>query len=694
MMTLFKCVCSSISLLFVLIPDCSWSQGKAGQVAEYLRWGVGGRALGLGRAFTSVADDASAVYWNPAGMSSLAQRGGTMMFMHVGLQQGASLNYIGGALPLRLFFVKNTGKSAIINAIEDLKIGGGFLWHSLGSFDFYDAEARPLQEANTTIGESALLVSISYPLSRLGLSRSEQGVWWRELASQVELGFTSKFLHQNLFGQRGSARSYDLGLRYSHSSGLLNLGITLKDFNSPEFAYKTKLKGDRLPAHAIAGISLIPPFDLLRGLLFSFDYLISPPANREPESHFGMEYDFSVLNNEYPITLRLGTNSSQDRFTVGLQFSPEGLFDQDWLPSGDWTYSDSRSGLDAAGLQYSFSIDRNPFTARYWYLSGEKYLSDVNEMETEKIQQIERNMVNACAAANPGDRAYRYEAALRLADVRFLSCLSEMGSGESAVKLIPHKFSKIISRYQDAGKYLRIDYGKQQVDYDTYFRSFFNYSQSLILAGQTDEAARMIAEQGAAWGKEVKLNVIEDPHRRTLFFDYINYLQAYALYANGKRAEASAILEKTRPIGDMGRFLLAHIQFIQGNYGESLRNLSAIDLNKSVFPQGITLPITFDRTYGDETLFLSAICHYKLSFSKEKYKELLVSLAKIPRFFPSSELAGFLMNGEGVLDELIEVTVDKDIAATEILVEKLIKAYMETSLNGTLIEELYTFNYR
>ncbi|NMC43939.1 MAG: hypothetical protein GYA46_08465, partial [candidate division Zixibacteria bacterium] len=36
--------------------------------AGFLRVGVGAKAMGLGEAFTAVADDASAVYWNPAGL--------------------------------------------------------------------------------------------------------------------------------------------------------------------------------------------------------------------------------------------------------------------------------------------------------------------------------------------------------------------------------------------------------------------------------------------------------------------------------------------------------------------------------------------------------------------------------------------------------------------------------------------------
>jgi len=50
----------------------SQSVTKTGTTAgQFLKIGVGARALGMGSAFSSVAGDGSSLYWNPAGISRL-----------------------------------------------------------------------------------------------------------------------------------------------------------------------------------------------------------------------------------------------------------------------------------------------------------------------------------------------------------------------------------------------------------------------------------------------------------------------------------------------------------------------------------------------------------------------------------------------------------------------------------------------
>jgi hypothetical protein len=56
------------------------SAGATKFAGEFLATGFGAKALGMGGAFVAIADDASAVYWNPAGLYMLEQR--QALFMH------------------------------------------------------------------------------------------------------------------------------------------------------------------------------------------------------------------------------------------------------------------------------------------------------------------------------------------------------------------------------------------------------------------------------------------------------------------------------------------------------------------------------------------------------------------------------------------------------------------------------------
>ncbi len=78
------------------------SQDSNGSPGVFLRMGVGARALGMGSAFTALANDASAAYWNPAGLEHV--RSAQFEFMNVDLPFDRRFNYISSAIPVRGMF--------------------------------------------------------------------------------------------------------------------------------------------------------------------------------------------------------------------------------------------------------------------------------------------------------------------------------------------------------------------------------------------------------------------------------------------------------------------------------------------------------------------------------------------------------------------------------------------------------------
>ena len=56
---------------FLIFPTKLWGAADAGAPGSFLNFGTGARSQAMGSAFTALCDDASAIYWNPAGLSRL-----------------------------------------------------------------------------------------------------------------------------------------------------------------------------------------------------------------------------------------------------------------------------------------------------------------------------------------------------------------------------------------------------------------------------------------------------------------------------------------------------------------------------------------------------------------------------------------------------------------------------------------------
>ncbi len=70
---------------------------SSGGTESVFALGAGSRALGMGGAFTAVSDDATSLYWNPAGLADLAQTGLTAF--HSTLFEGSSYDFFSVCQP-------------------------------------------------------------------------------------------------------------------------------------------------------------------------------------------------------------------------------------------------------------------------------------------------------------------------------------------------------------------------------------------------------------------------------------------------------------------------------------------------------------------------------------------------------------------------------------------------------------------
>jgi len=207
---------------------------------EFMKIPVGARAIGMGGAFTAVADDATSPYWNPAGMVFLPYREG---FLQHAEQFGSlvSHNFGGVVMPLRANADRRAalGISATWVGVDDIPITprpGGL---RPGDWLDYGTDNDPLTPGNGQgngkwdSGERLLLSSTDLYMASstdlaLGLSYARQrGHHWC-------YGGTLKFVRQSIpdttFGEHVASfgAGLDAGMIYM-ASDAVSIGAVLHD---------------------------------------------------------------------------------------------------------------------------------------------------------------------------------------------------------------------------------------------------------------------------------------------------------------------------------------------------------------------------------------------------------------------------------------------------------------------------------
>lgn len=148
--------------------------GDAGEAAPYLKTGVGPRALAMGSAFISIADDNSGAYWNPAGIPFTKQNEVGLVYSKMSLDR--NYNFASVTLPSwRL------GLSAIMSGVDDIP-----------GYDIRDYSTGNFKESNTVI-------FLSYA---------------PKIAEDISVGLNLKLLQSKIDDASGTGYGFDLGTMF------------------------------------------------------------------------------------------------------------------------------------------------------------------------------------------------------------------------------------------------------------------------------------------------------------------------------------------------------------------------------------------------------------------------------------------------------------------------------------------------
>jgi len=198
-------------MLFVLwlVGLSSYAQdvSKVGTTAaKFLTIPVGPRAVGMGGAFVSVANDPSALYWNPAGTARI--QGSEAMLSHVFWLADIRHDFAG--IVLSLGEAGSVGFSATAMTMPAMDV---------------TTEAMP-EGTGETFSAGSYAFGISYA---------------RNLTDWFSIGGTVKYVREKIWNSSSAAFAVDIGTLFTTPFRGIRLGATITNFGG-----KMKMEGEDL----------------------------------------------------------------------------------------------------------------------------------------------------------------------------------------------------------------------------------------------------------------------------------------------------------------------------------------------------------------------------------------------------------------------------------------------------------------
>jgi len=319
-----------IPLVFICLPLNLQAQNddfnKVGTTAaQFLKIEVGARGLGMGGCFGALANDASALYWNPAGIAQLQQM--ELTFTHTEWIVGISHGFAGFVFP-----------------ISDNNIFGlSFTYQSMDEMEQTTIE----QPKGTGLYYDAQDVAI-------GLS------YGRRMIDYILFGITAKMIHQSIWNETATGFAVDIGLLLDTGISGIKVAMVMTNFGTnmqldgrdlirpydqaPESASNpdavSKLSTESWPLPTNLRISLMSD-------------LIGPDHSLIPD---GDNRVTLIVDATHP-------NDNPEHYNVGVEY---GLFEQYFLRAGYRGNTDEEGMTLGAGVRIDITGETD-LTVDYAY---------------------------------------------------------------------------------------------------------------------------------------------------------------------------------------------------------------------------------------------------------------------------------------------------------------------------------------
>lgn len=337
-----------IFFLFGILLTTSFAQTQEGGVSSIFSKGMGARQMGLGGAVIAYPQDPTTIFWNPAGMEYLQQKGFSLFY--ASYLEGASYNFVGYVHPTLTIGTFGIGVSRI--GVGDIPLTDKFSPEVLGTFssdqnEFYLSYAKIIKDLFS--------FGLNFKLDRYVIDNASDVGFGVDLSLMYISDFDNIFLRN------------------------LQVGVTVHNAYSPRLN-----PGDRtdfIPHRILFGLA--KPLGL--GDNQKPFYLLFSAEKGENESlkfKTGLEFTYQNLG-----MLRLGFNEND-----GLAFGAGAVFRQFQL---DYAYGDLSDYEYANSHRISFTVNFGKTREELLEIVNARRQREVNEQlalqrEKERRDNIQR----------------------------------------------------------------------------------------------------------------------------------------------------------------------------------------------------------------------------------------------------------------------------------------------------------------